>query len=108
MLFIFPRAAALRLLFLAVLLGTMSDCGGPSREIIGKWTTADANAIIWEFSPNGSVLIGKDKGRYTFGDQKRVKIQTSFATSVYQMQIAGDHMTLTAPNGLKLELTRMK
>ena len=106
---IFPRVdTVLRLLLLAALLVTMSDCGGPSGDIVGKWKTADANAIIWEFSPNGSVLIGKDKGRYTFGDQKRIKIQTPFAKSVYQMQITDDHMTLTAPNGLKLELTRIK
>ena len=86
----------------------MNGCGGPSRDIIGKWKTADATAMVWEFSPNGSVLVGKDKGRYTFGDQKRIKIQTSFATSVYQMQIADDHMTLTGPSGLKLELTKIK
>jgi hypothetical protein len=99
---------ALCLVIFAALICAMNGCGGSSRDIIGKWRTADANAIVWEFSPNGSVLVGKDKGRYTFGDQKRIKIQTSFATSVYQMQIVGDTMTLTSPSGLKLELTRIK
>jgi hypothetical protein len=109
MLSLFQRlSTAMQPIVLALALSTITSCGGPSRDIIGKWTTADANAIIWEFSPNGSVLVGKDKGRYSFGDQKRVKIQTSFATSVYQMQISHDHMTLTAPSGLKLELTRIK
>lgn len=109
MLFIVARLRnALQLVVLAALLSAMNGCGGPSRDIIGKWKTADANAIIWEFSPNGSVLVGKDKGRYTFGDQKRVKIQTSFSTSVYQMAISDDSMTLISPSGLKLEFTRIK
>ena len=99
---------ALRLGILTALLCAMSGCGGPSHDIIGKWRTADANALVWEFSPNGSVVIGKDNGRYTFGDQKRIKIQTSFAKSVYQMEVFGDHMTLTSPNGSKLEFTRIK
>ena len=99
---------ALRVSILAALLYAMNGCGGPSRDIIGKWKTADVTAIVWEFSPNGSVVIGKDNGRYSFGDQKRIKIQTSFATSLYQMQISGDHMTLTNPNGLKLEFTRIE
>ena len=104
--FVFARWKSLTLL--AALLNAMSGCGGPAHDILGKWKTADASAIVWEFSPNGAVLVGKDKGRYSFGDQQRIKIQTSFATSVYQMQIAGDHMTLTSPSGLKLEFTRMK
>jgi hypothetical protein len=97
-----------RLFVVAALLCAMNGCGGPSHDIIGKWRTGDANAIVWEFFPNGAVLVGKDKGRYTFGDQKRIKIQTPFATSVYQMQIADDHMSLTSPSGLKLELTKIK
>lgn len=93
---------------LAATLCAIASCGGPAKDILGKWRTADANAIVWEFSPHGAVLVGKDKGRYTFGDQNRIKIQTSFATSVYQMQIAADRMTLTSPSGLKLEFTRVK
>jgi hypothetical protein len=109
MLFLIARLrTGSRLLILAALLCAVDGCGGPSHDIIGKWRTADANAIVWEFFPNASVLVGKDKGRYTFGDQKRIKIQTSFATSVYQMEISGDHLTLTSPSGLKLELTRIK
>jgi hypothetical protein len=100
--------AAARLGLLSALLCAMSGCGGPTHDIIGKWGTAGENAIVWEFFPNGSVLVGKDKGRYSFGDQKRIKIQTSFATSLYQMQISDDHMTLTSPNGSKLEFTRIK
>ncbi len=109
MLFIVARLqTAMRLGVLAALLCAMNSCGGPSHDIIGKWKTADANALVWEFSPNGSVVIGKDNGRYSFGDQKRIKIQTSFAKSIYQMQISGDHMTLTSPTGSKLEFTRIK
>src|SRR2546428_5280527 len=99
----------LALIALAVLLCAMAGCGSPSRDIAGKWrTSGDANAMVWEFSPNGAVLIGSDKGRYSFGDQNRVKIETPFAKSVYQIEISGDRMTLRQPNRSKLEFTRIK
>ena len=99
----------LALIALAVLVCAIGGCGGPSRDIVDKWrTSGDANAMVWEFFPNGSVVIGKDNGRYSFGDQKRIKIQTSFAKSVYQMDVSSDHMTLTSPSGLKLEFTRIR
>lgn len=93
---------------LAVLLFAMAGCGS-RHDIVGKWrTSGDASAVVWEFSKNGSVLIGNTRGRFTFGDQNRVKIETPFATSVYQMEFSGDRMTLRAVSGLKLEFTRIK
>lgn len=68
----------------------------------------DANAITWEFSKNGSVLIGNTRGKYSFGDNNRIKIETPFATSVYQMEFQGDRMILREPNGPKLEFTRAR
>ncbi len=50
--------------------------------------------MVWEFSNNGSVLIGNDRGRYSFGDNNRVKIEMPFAKSVYQIGILEDRMTL--------------
>jgi hypothetical protein len=67
----------------------------------------DANAVVWEFSENGSVLIGDTRGRYLL-DRNRIKIETSFATTVYQMEFSGDRMTLREPGGSKLEFTRIK
>ena len=64
--------------------------------------------MIWEFSGNGSVLIGNVRGRYRFGDQNRVKIETPFAVSVYQMEISGNRMILRELNGSKLEFTRLR
>jgi hypothetical protein len=87
----------------------MSGCGGHSRDIVGKWSMSQgANAVAWEFSKNGSVLIGTTRGRYTLGDNNRVKIETPFATSVYQMEFQGDRMILREPNGPKLEFTKIK
>jgi hypothetical protein len=97
----------LKLIVLPTLLCAFVSCGG-RHDIVGKWRTADANAIIWEFAPNGKVLIGVDEGRYTFGDQKRVKIQTRYSSSVYQMEFSGDKLTLRQPKGTSLELTRIK
>jgi hypothetical protein len=64
--------------------------------------------MVWEFSKNGSVLVGNIRGRYRFGDQNRVKIETPFATSVYQMEISGDRMILREASGSKLEFTRLR
>ena len=108
MLFIFARhKSRLRIIALAVLLCAIAGCGNPT--IVGKWrTSADPNAMFWEFSTNGSVLIGNVRGRYRLGDQNRVKIETPFAVSVYQMEISGDRMILREVNGSKFEFTRIR
>jgi len=64
--------------------------------------------MVWEFSNDGSVQMGTIRGRYSFGDNNRIKIETSIATSVYQMELIGDKMTLKDPNGSKLVLTKVK
>jgi hypothetical protein len=85
----------------------MAGCG--SSSIVGKWRLmGGSNAILWEFSANGVVLVGDVRGRYKFGDQDRIKIETPFATTVYQMKISGDRMTLQEPGGSKLEFTRIR
>jgi hypothetical protein len=85
----------------------MAGCGNST--IVGKWRLmGGSNAILWEFSANGVVLVGDMRGRYKFGDQDRIKIKTPFATTVYQMKISGDRMTLQEPGGSKLEFTRIK
>jgi hypothetical protein len=86
---------------------TMAGCG--SSTIVGKWRLmGGSNAMLWEFSANGAVLVGDVRGRYKFGDQNRIKIETSFATTVYQMKISGDQMTLQEPGGSTLEFTRIR
>jgi hypothetical protein len=87
----------------------ISGCGNKAHDIVGAWrTSTDPNAMIWEFSSDGWVLMGTNRGRYSFGDNNRIKIETSIATSVYQMEFIGDKMTLKEPNGSKLVLTRIK
>jgi hypothetical protein len=82
-------------------------CGNSS--ITGKWRMiGGSNTTLWEFSPNGAVLVGDVRGRYKFGDQDRIKIETPFATTVYQLKISGDRMTLQEPGGSKLEFTRIR
>ena len=104
----FPRNQSwFGIIALAILLCAIAGCGGPSRDIVGKWRTSDGGAMVWEFSKNGSVLIGSTRGRYIL-DRNRVKIETPFATSIYQMAFSGDRMTLKDPNGSKLEFTRIK
>src|SRR5689334_8468675 len=90
-----------------ILLWIVTGCGGASHQIVGTWRAGDdSNAMVWEFSSDGSVLMGTNRGRYSFGDNNRIKIQTSVATSVYQMELSGDKMTLKDPNGSKLVLTK--
>jgi hypothetical protein len=87
----------------------MAGCGSGDSGIVGKWrVNGDSSAMIWEFSTDGSVLMGSTRGRYSFGDRDRVKIQTPFGTSVYQMEFSDGHMTLKDPSGSKLEFMRLK
>ena len=100
--------AQLRIIASTVLLCAMAGCGGSSRQILGKWRMSqDANAMVWEFSNNGALLIGNTRGRYTL-DRNRVKIETPFAKTVYQMEFSGDRMILREPNGSKLEFSRIR
>ena len=87
------------------MLFAIAGCGNSS--IIGKWRMAGSNATVWEFFGNGVVLVGDLHGRYKFGDQDRIKIETPFATTVYQIKLSGDQMTLQEPGGSKLEFTKI-
>ncbi len=53
-------------------------------------------------------LRGRVRGRYSFGDNERIKIETPFATAVYHMKVAGNRLTLTDTRGAKIEFTRLE
>ena len=92
--------------FAAVIL-LLAACGNSS--IVGKWRMSGIeNQTIWEFSSNGSVQVGDIPGRYKFGDQDRIKIETPFSTAVYLVKISNDQLVLQEPGGSKLEFTRIK
>src|SRR6266705_1834327 len=95
-----------RIIASAVLLFAIAGCGNSS--VIGKWRMAGSKATVWEFSSNGGVLVGDVHGRYKFGDQDRIKIETPFATTVYQMELSGDQLVLQELGGSKLEFTRIR
>jgi hypothetical protein len=98
-----------RFLISAALLSLLAACGGPSREIVGKWrTSSDPSAVVWEFASNGLVTIGSTRGKYSFGDSGRIKIQTPFEKSVYEITISHDHMTFRESTGSRLEFDRIK
>jgi len=85
----------------------LASCGGSS--IVGKWQlSSGSDATVWEFSDNGGVRTGDIRGRYKFGDNDRIKIETPFATTVYQVKLSGDRLLLQEPGGSKLEFTRIK
>ena len=85
----------------------MYGCGNSS--LVGKWRMSGTeNQTIWEFSSNGSVLVGEVRGRYKFGDQDRLKIETPFATTVYLVTLSSDQLVLQEPGGAKLEFTRIR
>ena len=104
----FPQRVRLPLLAAsAVLLFVMPGCGNSS--IVGKWQLSGAeNQTVWEFSGNGSVLVGEVRGRYKFGDQGRIKIETPFATTVYLLTLSNDQLVLQELGGSKLEFTRVR
>jgi hypothetical protein len=104
----FPRSVPLLLASAAaVLLFVMFGCGKSS--IVGKWRMSGAeNQTVWEFSGNGSVLVGEVRGRYKFGDQGRIKIETPFATTVYLVTLSNDQLVLQELGGSKLEFARVR
>jgi hypothetical protein len=104
----FPKSTFSSILASAVLLFAMGGCGNSS--IIGKWRMAgDANATVWEFKSNGGVLVGDVQGRYKFGDQDRIKIETPFATTVYVAKVSRDQLVLEEPGGgSTLEFTKIR
>jgi hypothetical protein len=94
---------------LAALLCATSACDGSGKQIVGKWkTTGGASEAVWEFHENGALSVDGSPGRYSFGDNRRIKVQTKTATFVHQMELEGDRMTWTDPNGGKLEFRRVK
>jgi hypothetical protein len=54
------------------------------------------------------VLVGEVPGRYKFGDQDRIKIETPFATTVYLVKLSNDQLVLQELGGSKLEFTRLR
>ena len=93
----------------ALLLCSVTGCDNSHKVIVGQWRSeGDASAMVWEFSKDGSVLMGGTRGKYSFGDQGRIKIQTPFGTSVYQLELSENSMTLTEPRGSKLRFTKVK
>lgn len=98
---------SLRVIISAALLCIVAGCGNSS--IVGKWRmSGGSDATVWEFKTNGAVLVGDVSGRYKFGDQDRIKIETPFATTVYVVNVSGDHLLLQEPGGSKLEFTRLR
>ena len=102
------RSCTMMAAFLALLFA-LASCDTKQSQIVGKWKlVAEPNAAAWEFRADKSVDLGGRKGKYSFGDQGRVKVQTQFATFVYQLNVSADRMTLTEPNGTRTELERVK
>jgi hypothetical protein len=54
------------------------------------------------------VLVGEVRGRYKFGDQDRLKIETPFATTVYVVNLSNDKLVLQDLAGSKLEFTKVR
>lgn len=101
------RKSVLRLIASVVALCTLTYCGGSS--IVGKWRlSGGSDGTVWEFSNNGALRTADIRGRYKFGDNDRIKIETPFATTVYEVKISGDRLVLQEPGGSKLEFTRIR
>jgi hypothetical protein len=102
------RASLPQLVCSLLLVLAVSACDRPADRVVGKWkVNGDASGAIWEFSKNGTVKTPNASGKYTFGDRSRLKIQTQFATFVYEVDVTGDTMKWRDPNGSTTELTRV-
>ncbi len=102
-----PKVSRVLLLLLTAIF--FSNCDSSKKEIVGRWRSENAaNGVAWEFSANGTLSAGGAPGRYTFGDGRRIKVQTQTATFVNAFALRGDHMTWASPDGSKQEFTRVK
>jgi hypothetical protein len=91
------------------LLFALPGCDQSRKQIVGKWKVLRGSSdVVWEFFENGSVSTGGTPGKYTFGDGRRIKIQTPTATFVHQIEFVGDRMIWKALDGTRTELTRVK
>ncbi|MFN2509676.1 MAG: hypothetical protein ABR589_13010 [Chthoniobacterales bacterium] len=96
-------------LLLTALLVGLNACDQSQTRIIGKWQVkGGASAIVWEFAENGVAKAGNSPGRYSFGDRNRLKIQTQFATFVYEVKFSDSTMVWKDPNGARTQLTRVR
>ena len=96
-------------LLLVVVLLAVGACDSSRKQIVGKWKAGDPSGeVIWEFFSNGSLTTGGTQGRYSFGDGKRIKIQTPSATFVNQLEFQADRMIWTDQRGTRMEFTRVK
>ena len=87
----------------------VAGCDGREKSVVGKWKVAGGgDGAVWEFAANKGVDMNGRKGKYSFGDQGRLKVQTQFATFVYQLEMKEDRMVLLEPNGTRLEFERVK
>jgi hypothetical protein len=99
----FWQVAVLAILF------AFASCDQSRRQIVGKWKVVGGSSdVVWDFAANGAVTTPGAPGRYSFGDNNRLKIETGSATFVHQMEFVGDHMIWKDLNGTKTELERVK
>lgn len=101
-----------RFLTLCLLIAALAlpSCDSSRKQIVGKWRVEGGTAeVVWDFHANGAVTTSSGApGRYSFGDNKRLKIQTPSATFVHQIEIQGDRMTWRDMSGTVTQLTRVK
>lgn len=99
---VIPRVVLSFFLLLAA-----AGCDDAGSRIVGKWQAEGAMPVVWEFSKSGAVTTSSGPGNYSFGSSKRLKIQTQFATFIYEVEFAGDTMKWRDPNGILTELKRV-
>lgn len=88
----------------------LQSCDSSQKQIVGKWRVDGGAAdVVWEFRENGNVITSSGTpGRYSFGDNNRLKIQTGAATFVHQIELSGDQMTWRDMSGGVTQLSRIK
>ena len=80
-------------------------CGGPQQGIIGKWEQLSGSVGLMsspgttiEFFKEGTVSFGMFSGKYSWPDDKHLKIELQGLAFVYGATLNGDEITLTDSN----------
>jgi len=106
---VFPKTTVI-LILVMVLLFTLAGCGGGSSALVGTWVP---EAQQPKLGPSGIIELSKDGTGIASGramtwktKKKRVYFITPTRTTVFDYEISGSTLTLTADNSKSITFKR--
>ena len=78
-------------------------------DVVGKWLKIDSQPNIEvEFFKDGTLVWSFVPGKYTFPDNRRIKLELLGRAETYKLSFSGDTLTLIGDKGELFILQRVK